>query len=202
MGKEIEISDKLKDYSNEELYDLYSKVDKDIEYNNSQLLLEEIQRREKEGTIEPKLADRSDRLAACVLDSVIIFIPNLILVFFFYDFDSFWNNIAQRNIFMMLAYTSSFALVYLLLNGYLLYKHGQTIGKRVMDIKIVDMNNKVPSILRSYFLRTFLFTCIGYIPVLRIASIIDPFFIFSKEKRCLHDYLAKTKVVDKYTSSN
>ncbi len=88
-------------------------------------------------------------------------------------------------------------VVFLLLNGYLLLKRGQTIGKVAVKTKIVDMNGNLPSFGKIYVLRYLVISLIGQIPIVGyILIIIDVLFIFGKQKRCLHDYLAGTRVVD------
>jgi uncharacterized RDD family membrane protein YckC len=82
--------------------------------------------------------------------------------------------------------------------GSLLTWKGQTIGKRVLGVRIVrftDGGN--PGFLRAVFIRSVLpllfasVTCLG-----RLFALIDILNILGEERRCLHDYLAGTKVVD------
>ncbi|MDP4175719.1 MAG: RDD family protein [Bacteroidota bacterium] len=146
-----------------------------------------------------KLASRTDRLAAVIVDSVVVLITAfiLLLIIIFSGFENFYNSCFTGSfILKVISYTFTGSVIYLPLNGYLLYKYGQTIGKRFMGIKIVDMNNKVPSLYRSYFLRSFLISLFAIIPILNFAIMLDDLFIFTKRQRCIHDYLAGTKVVD------
>jgi len=89
--------------------------------------------------------------------------------------------------------------VYLVLNGYLLFKEGQTIGKLILRMRIVDSNGHVPNFGTIYGVRYLLFQIIAKIPYLYIGPaslIVDPLFIFGTERRCLHDYLAGTWVIE------
>lgn len=142
------------------------------------------------------LAGRGTRLAAAFIDSFILFIPYLIVNILFYGFNGYMENL--RTLSFEFIVGSLFLGIFsnLSINGYLLYKKGQTIGKMSMDIKIVDMNNNVPSLFHSFFLRSFLFSVIYFIPYVKIIVLLDPLFIFSQSRRCLHDRLAGTKVVD------
>lgn len=87
--------------------------------------------------------------------------------------------------------------VFLILNGYLLYKRGQTIGKVVVKTKIVDLNDELPSFGKLLVFRYFIFGIIAQVPIIGpLVSLINSLFIFGKERRCLHDYLANTRVVE------
>jgi uncharacterized RDD family membrane protein YckC len=87
--------------------------------------------------------------------------------------------------------------VFLTLNGYLLYTRGQTIGKVVVKTKIVDMGGKIPSFARLVLLRYLTPMLVGAIPIIGgIFGILNPLFIFGKERRCVHDYMAGTRVVN------
>jgi uncharacterized RDD family membrane protein YckC len=87
--------------------------------------------------------------------------------------------------------------IFLAFNGYLLAKHGQTIGKRLVRTRIVSI--KDDSILpfgRVVGLRYLPLWIIGQVPLLGpLISLIDSLFIFRKDRRCLHDHLAGTRVV-------
>jgi uncharacterized RDD family membrane protein YckC len=94
--------------------------------------------------------------------------------------------------------------LFLLLNWSLLFNHGQTIGKRVMKIKIVDSSGNIPTFAKLFVLRYLLIPLATLIPGLPVflcdlVSSVDPLFIFGKERRCLHDYLAGTWVVQVYS---
>ena len=84
---------------------------------------------------------------------------------------------------------------FVLINGKLLLSKGQTIGKQVIKIKITDLHDNLPTkdaLLKRYAL----YFGVGQIPMMGpIASMVNILFIFGKEKRCGHDYLAETKVV-------
>ena len=82
---------------------------------------------------------------------------------------------------------------YVLLNGYLLHTSGQTIGKNVFSIQIVNLENELVPI-HTILLRRYLpMTVIG--TFVNIVSFIDTLFIFRADRRCLHDLIAGTKVI-------
>ena len=77
---------------------------------------------------------------------------------------------------------------------YFLSVQGQTIGKMVMNIRIVKFDTDenggfVPNVL----LRTILNGILGFIP---FYSLVDVLFIFREDRRCIHDLIAGTKVVE------
>lgn len=75
----------------------------------------------------------------------------------------------------------------------LLRREGQTVGKRLMHIRIVDeesglTGNVFNNIVLRYFVNWLLILIPPYI-------VIDHLFIFAKNRRCVHDYMARTKVI-------
>lgn len=87
-------------------------------------------------------------------------------------------------------------VVFLAINGYLLAKRGQTVGKTVMKIRIVDLEGHTPSLIKILLLRYFAVGLISQVPVIgSFFSLINLLIIFGPERRCLHDYIAGTRVV-------
>ena len=86
-------------------------------------------------------------------------------------------------------------VVYLLLNGYFLKTYGQTVGKKLLSIRIASKEGSVPHVKQSIGLRFVpLYVC-TLIPILNVLLVIDPLFIFRKDRKCLHDLVAGTQVV-------
>jgi uncharacterized RDD family membrane protein YckC len=87
----------------------------------------------------------------------------------------------------------SFAIVQL----YMLSVRGQTIGKRIMGIKIVAFtDDSLPGFYKLQVLRSLVPGLLAAIPYLGwIFWIIDSCFIFRDDRRCIHDLIAGTKVV-------
>ena len=84
----------------------------------------------------------------------------------------------------------------LLFHGYLLANYAQTIGKHFLSIRIENLDGTQASFTTIFFKRLLVMQVIAQIPMVGtiIAGLINPLFIFAKEKRCLHDYIAQTKV--------
>lgn len=87
--------------------------------------------------------------------------------------------------------------IWLIFNYHLMKTRGQSIGKLAMGIKIVTVDdNKLPEISNSIGKRYILLLALGYIPVIGpFLHTIDVLFIFRQDRRCVHDLIAKTKVV-------
>jgi uncharacterized RDD family membrane protein YckC len=74
---------------------------------------------------------------------------------------------------------------------------GQTIGKMLLKIKIVDeQTGEKANFLRSVLLRSILFKYVGYLLTNFLLLMVDFVFLFTKNNRTLHDRLAKTIVVN------
>ena len=90
------------------------------------------------------------------------------------------------------------SILYLALAIYqlvILSRDGQSIGKRMMKIRIVrNEDNSNPGFVHTVVLRGFVNGLIGN--VVPFYSLVDPLFIFGEEHRCLHDLIASTKVVE------
>lgn len=95
-----------------------------------------------------------------------------------------------------------FGYLILMLVGqaYLLYKTGQTVGKKVMNIQIVDAETQqVVGVNRSFTLRSLITIIITLIalPIFPIYTMIDYLFALGKKRQTLHDVVAKTIVIQK-----
>jgi len=91
-------------------------------------------------------------------------------------------------------------IAYVALNGWLLHTRGQTVGKAIMGLLIVDniSGEKAPLwkllLLRMWFFPLLLL--LGIMPY-GIIPIIDQAMIFTPSRRCLHDRLCGTRVINK-----
>ena len=87
-------------------------------------------------------------------------------------------------------------VVFVVVQGYPLSESGQTWGKKLLKLKIVDLEGRKPDFVRLLGLRYLLGLAIYQVPILGpIYSIVDVLFIFREDKRCIHDHLAGTRVV-------
>jgi uncharacterized RDD family membrane protein YckC len=82
-------------------------------------------------------------------------------------------------------------------NLVLLNSDGQTLGKRWMKVRIVRSNGERAGLGRIFWLRMFVPGLIGRIPFVGVIfALTDPLFIFGEERRCVHDMMADTIVVN------
>lgn len=82
-------------------------------------------------------------------------------------------------------------------NLVLLNSDGQTLGKRWMKVRIVRTSGERAGLGRIFWLRMFVPGLIGRIPFVGVIfALADPLFIFGEERRCVHDMLADTIVVN------
>lgn len=74
---------------------------------------------------------------------------------------------------------------------------GQTIGKRVLDLRIVTFQDETnPGFVKVFLLRAVLPALVGAIPLIGVPfALTDYCFIFRPDRRCLHDLIAGTKVI-------
>ena len=93
---------------------------------------------------------------------------------------------------------TNFALLALLvIQIYLLSTCGQTLGKKLLGIRIVSFDDETnPGFVKAFLLRVVVNGLIGAVPLVGgVYSLVDACFIFRDDQRCIHDIIAGTKVV-------
>jgi uncharacterized RDD family membrane protein YckC len=144
-----------------------------------------------------ELASRGTRLGAAFLDTfilVLFFIPGLVIFSLMGgDFSNPDQAQLMKNIY---TYCALFIIIYMVINGVLLYKYGQTIAKRLLNIKIVRTDGERIGFKRLLGLRIVLIQLLYQVPVVGfLFMIVNVLFIFREDQRCIHDLIANTKVV-------
>lgn len=143
------------------------------------------------------LASRWKRLWGALLDSVFILfvtVPSMLLMGAYSQLaDGEPLTFAQT-----LSWLAYGVLVFLVLNGWLLFHKGQTLGKRIVGTKIVDAKTGQHLSFGSvYGIRYLLVSGITQIPVIgHLFALVDVLFIFGERKRCIHDWFAGSIVID------
>jgi len=147
---------------------------------------------EDEGAV--KLASRWKRLGAALLD--VLFSSVVIWPIVLFVFKINFLEVKSLTVEHQIMLNGMGIAIYFALNGYLLYKNGQTLGKYLVGIKIVDMHtNKMP-FFRLVFTRIVPMWVLAYIPVVGgVLNLINILFIFRSDRRCIHDLIAGTQVV-------
>lgn len=88
-------------------------------------------------------------------------------------------------------------IIFFVLHGFLLQQYGQTIGKRIMGIAIVTLDNQKPAFMLLIVQRYLSQWIMGMVPVIGIfLRLADILAIYRADRRCIHDHIAKTKVID------
>lgn len=158
------------------------------------------------GLEQPKsleLADRGTRLCAALVEGLVFAIAALPLLVAFTIADSsphasseFAPPSSEPNaILVILGVVCFIALgIYQLI---LLATRGQSIGKRILGIRIVTHETgQSPGGVKAILLRGFLPGLISNIPLVGgIFSLVNILFIFREDRRCIHDLIAGTVVV-------
>ncbi|MET0934757.1 MAG: RDD family protein [Luteibacter sp.] len=83
------------------------------------------------------------------------------------------------------------------INLVLLAKNGQTLGKKIVGTKVVMADGSPAPLWRIVLLRWLPVALVSIIPkVGAFIAIVDAAIIFSNDRRCAHDHVAGTIVVD------
>ena len=129
------------------------------------------------------LASRWQRLGAVLIDvlimPVIYFTPHFSAMVF--DITVTTGIAVVRSIIL---------LIIIIVQIVLLGTRGQTIGKRALKIRIVDYRTGAhPGFTRVVLMRVI-------VNGLIVLPLLGTLFIFREDKRCIHDFIANTKVVN------
>jgi uncharacterized RDD family membrane protein YckC len=152
------------------------------------------------------LAGRFRRLIATLVDVVLVPTLTLFLVLVtgvVEDADDYVDSWWVLHVILLAV------LSYLILNGYGLWRHGQTLGKKLMGIAIVSAivsgtaspegtyNSNPAPLWKLVCVRALFFPLLFliFVPFLAPIPLLDQLFIFGKRRRCLHDFVSGTVVV-------
>lgn len=153
-------------------------------------------------TAEVVLAPRWKRLLATLIDAVLV--PGLTLALVMLtdvaeDAEDYTDNAWMVHILLLAV------LSYLLLNGFTLWRRGQTVGKWLLGIMIAPaIVLRAPSgrpepaplwvlvCVRAWF---FALLFVAVVPWLAWLPLLDQIWILRKDRRCLHDLLCGTVVI-------
>lgn len=122
------------------------------------------------------LAGRGSRLGGAIIDGLIGVVPYIILV----AVDPIIGALLLIGV--------------VILQMVLLTKYGQSLGKKAVGTRIVKVDTGqnggfVPNVLLRFILNGLL----GLIP---FYGIVDALFIFREDRRCIHDFIAGTHVIE------
>jgi uncharacterized RDD family membrane protein YckC len=150
-------------------------------------------------------AGRARRLGAALLDGVaaalLIFLPAGVVGGFSAAASGLGGGVTSVDELsgrMVLAIVVGTAVL-IAITWYLVHTNGQTIGKKMLGIKVVRSDGSRASVARIFWIRNVPFAVVGNIPYFGIGTIsvlIDSLLIFRASNQCLHDQLADTIVIE------
>lgn len=142
-----------------------------------------------------ELAKRGSRFLAALIDGLI----GMIIAIPFWLVSGAWDFVTSGT---GLPFTYSLAagmygfIAFTLVHFYFLNKNGQTVGKKLLNIRIISINDQLYGGSHLLFKRYLPITLASLIPIAgQFLILIDTLFIFRKDRRCIHDLIAGTKVV-------
>lgn len=138
-----------------------------------------------------ELAERRDRLWAKVIDNLIFAAAGIIAALLI-------PGLKDSSLLMpVMGLLGAVLLGFFAYQIWLLTTQGQTLGKKVMGLRIVktaDMSNG--GFVTNVLLRAFASAAVTLVPIFgTLFAMADPLFIFREDRRCLHDYIAGTCVI-------
>ncbi|RPI61301.1 MAG: RDD family protein [Lysobacterales bacterium] len=145
---------------------------------------------------DQELAGRLVRLLAFVLDgiiaSVMIYLPAFVVGAATGSFEQSGNQLDADSLTLPIAVGVIGAIAWAWITILLVARHGQTMGKRLLEIRVVRSDGSQASLGRIFWLRNVVNALLGIIP---LYSIIDALLIFGVRRQCIHDLIADTIVV-------
>lgn len=146
-----------------------------------------------------ELASRWVRLGAAFIDGIIMLVILMPIMYF----GGYWRAATeaaaagqQVGLGTTLLWGAVGFIVFLVVQGVPLNATGQTWGKRITGIKIVDLAGNKPPLGKLIGLRYLPIGVASNIPFIGpIISIVNVLLIFRADRRCGHDLIAGTRVV-------
>ena len=145
--------------------------------------------------LAPSPAGRGARLAATAIDGLLQ--AALLCGLYFAMSDDPTTDAQTDSLFELSGLLMLIALaVFGITQSTLLAKRGQTIGKKLLGLRILRSNGERAGLGRLLGLRYGVGLLIELVPVIgMIYALVDLLLIFREPRRCVHDYIADTIVV-------
>jgi uncharacterized RDD family membrane protein YckC len=143
-------------------------------------------------------ADRGTRLAAALLDSIIlaamVYLPLFVALFVGAATAGATNDPGSAGTIFIVGGVLTLAgfITWCWLTIKYVVSNGQSIAKKLLSIKVVRSDGDSISLGRIFWMRNILNGLISIIP---LYGLIDVLFIFGESRQCLHDKIADTIVV-------
>ncbi len=150
-------------------------------------------------SLNAELTGHGERLGAAIIDAIIVVavaFPVMFMGGYFATVMDSASRGAQVPFMSQLLWGAIGIGIFYLIQGYPLSKSGQTWGKRILKIKIVDLEGRQPSFARLAGLRYLSVQIMNLIPIVGgLIAIVNVLLIFRSDRRCGHDLIAGTRVV-------
>lgn len=149
-----------------------------------------------------ELAGRLVRLLAAILDSIIVgcmvYLPAVIVMAATGGFEQL-EQLEQQGgeldidaLALPIGLGVVGAIAWAWITILLVARYGQTMGKRLLEIRVVRSDGSKASLGRIFWLRNVVNGLLGIIP---LYGLIDLLLIFGQRRQCIHDLIADTIVV-------
>lgn len=151
--------------------------------------------RETSDTYE--IAGRATRLGAAILDSLLFGLAAVpVAIAAGFDPGAMADGFSAYTGLAGLA-TVGLLIVLVVITIVLVHRNGQSIGKWLVNIKVVRRDGSRASLGRIFWLRNFVNWIPSAIPIVgNFYWVVDSLFIFGARQQCIHDLIADTIVVN------
>lgn len=140
-----------------------------------------------EGDGRYPLATRTQRFRAAIVDGFFY-----IIICFIFGVAEGASEESPEIGALLILFGLGIGAIFLTIQLTLLFLSGQSIGKKVVGIRIMQMDGNPATSAQLFLLRGALMWLLNIIP---FVYLIDVLFIFQDSRRCMHDLIAGTKVV-------
>jgi uncharacterized RDD family membrane protein YckC len=148
-------------------------------------------------------ASRASRLGAVILDSLIFTIP--LAPAYFVALSPLFHGQRFNSVSLGAAMLASGSLFYVgllidmalwVVTAVLVHRNAQTIGKKLVGIKVARTDGSRASLGRIFWLRNVVNGLVNIVPFVGMFYwLVDSLMIFGEARRCCHDYIADTIVI-------
>lgn len=145
--------------------------------------------------VDVELASRWARLGARLLDGIIGAVPLIVILIILGGISSADDEDSSVIASVFLGLLSiSWIIGYFVWQAILLSQRGQTLGKRIVGVRIVKTSTyQNGGFVTNILLREVVNSLIGIIP---LYGLVDALFIFGSTRQTLHDRIADTVVIE------
>ena len=146
---------------------------------------------------EIDLAGRGARLVAAIIDGLAYMVPVFIALAAVPGLLDTTGGSGSEAAGVVAVFVVLWLVVLFAINVVLLHKYGQTTGKKLMSIKIIQVDGSRARLGRTLGLRYIVNALPSAVPLIgNIYPLVDTLLIFRQDRRCIHDFIAGTIVVN------